>query len=49
MNSTNDIAMRRFATATTLKREPTANARDADVIEVMTKVNRNMKNLLGSI
>ena len=48
MNKTNERAMRRLATAATLRRELIANAKDAAVIEVRVKVKRNMKKLAGS-
>ena len=48
MNNTNERAMRRLATATTLSRELTAYAWDAAVMEVSSKVKRKMKKLEGA-
>ena len=48
MNSTNERAMRRLATATTLSRELTANAWDVAVMEARVRVKRKMKNLEAS-
>ena len=48
MKSTNERAMRRLATATTLSRELTANAWDVAVMEVRVRVKRKMKNLEAS-
>ena len=48
MNNTNERAMRRLATATTLSLELTAYAWDVAVMEVSSKVKRKMKNLEGS-
>ena len=49
MNITKESEISRLATATTLKREPIANAKDAAVTEVSNKVKTKIKNLAGSI